>query len=194
MKKVHAFLLAGGLMFSAQAMADSKDPAMLSHTCAGCHGTYGASAGNGMPVIGGQPKVFLLQAMNNYKEDKRHSTIMQRLAKGYDAEQLDAIAEFFSRQSWVSADVKTHSKRVEQGKKLHTSKGCAGCHGSTGIAPAPNTPRLAGQYPDYLFLQMKYYLNPDVTIPSNAQVMRGMLKGASDDDLEALAEFYASHK
>ncbi len=194
MKNVHAFLLAGVLIVSAQTLADSKDPAMLSHTCAGCHGTYGASAGNGMPVIGGQPKVFLLQAMNNYKEDKRHSTIMQRLAKGYDAEQLEAIADFFSRQSWESADVKTDSERVDDGKKLHASKGCAGCHGNTGIAPAPNTPRLAGQYPDYLVLQMKYYLNPQVAIPSNAQAMRGMLKGSSDEDLKALAEFYASQK
>ena len=147
-----------------------------------------------MPIIGGQPKVFLLQAMNNYKEDKRHSTIMQRLAKGYDAAQLDAIADFFSQQPWVSADVKTQSKRVAHGKKLQASKGCAGCHGNTGIAAAPNTPRLAGQYPDYLFLQMKYYLDPDVAIPSNAQAMRGMLKGSSDDDLKALAEFYASQQ
>jgi sulfide dehydrogenase cytochrome subunit len=192
----HALLLASGLMLSAApVLADSMDPAMLSHTCAGCHGTFGASAGDSMPVIGGQPKAFLKQSMLNYREGKRHSTIMQRLAKGYDDAQLDAIAAFIADQKWVSAQTDTNPEKVAQGQKLHTTRGCAGCHGATGVAPAgSNTPRLAGQYPEYLHIQMKHYLNEKVTIPPSASVMRGMLKGSSDEDIQALAEFYASNK
>lgn len=193
-KKMHAMIMVSGLLLGTQALATGEDPAMLAHTCAGCHGTLGASAGDSMPIIGGQPKAFLVQSMKNYRDGKRHSTIMKRLAKGYDDAQIDAMADFTSKQPWVSADQKTDAKHVAQGKKLHTSKGCAGCHGATGVAPAPNTPRLAGQYSEYLYLQMKDYLNDKLTIPGSASVMRGMLKGASDDDIRALAEFYASNK
>lgn len=193
---VHALLLTSGLLLGHSVLADSTDPAMLSHTCAGCHGTFGASAGNSMPIIGGQPKAYLKQAMLEYREGKRHSTIMQRLAKGYDDAQLDAIAGFFAAQDWDSAAVEeTNKEQVEQGKKIHATRGCAGCHGATGIAPkGNNAPRLAGQYPQYLYLQMKDYLNEKVKIPESAMVMRRMLKGSSDEDIRALAVFYASNQ
>ena len=193
-KSLSAALILGGLLLSPQLMADSQDPAMLSHTCAGCHGTFGASAGDSMPIIGGQPQAFLKQAMHSYKDGKRHSTIMQRLAKGYDEAQIDAMANFLSSQPWVSAEVKVDGAKASKGKQLHASKGCAGCHGANGVSAAPNTPRLAGQYPEYLNLQMQYYLNPEIAVPPSAMVMRSMLKGASDDDIRALAEFYAGQK
>jgi len=193
-KRFHAILMVSGLLLGTQAMAESDNPAILAHTCAGCHGTFGASAGDSMPIIGGQPKAYLVQSMNNYRDGKRHSTIMQRLAKGYNDNQIEAMAEFLSKQSWVSADEKTDPKSVETGKKLHTAKGCAGCHGATGLSPMPSTPRLAGQYSEYLYLQMKDYVNEHATIPASATVMRGMLKGASNDDIRALAVFYASNK
>ena len=34
-----------------------RSPSMLANTCAGCHGTDGASAGDIMPVIGGMENV-----------------------------------------------------------------------------------------------------------------------------------------
>jgi sulfide dehydrogenase cytochrome subunit len=191
-KSLSVALLIGAMLASPQLMADSQDPAMLSHTCAGCHGTFGASAGDSIPIIGGQPQVFLKQAMLSYKDGKRHSTIMQRLAKGYDEAQIDVMANFISSQPWVSADVKIDREKANKGKQMHITKGCVGCHGAKGISVAPNTPRLAGQYPEYLFIQMRYYINPQITIPSSAKVMRSMLKGANDEDLRALAEFYAS--
>jgi sulfide dehydrogenase cytochrome subunit len=193
-KRFYAILMVSSLLLGTQAMAEGENPAMLAHTCAGCHGTFGASAGDSMPIIGGQPKAYLVQSMKNYRDGKRHSTIMQRLAKGYNDDQIEAMAEFLSKQSWISADEKTDSKSVETGKTLHTTKGCAGCHGAAGLSPMPSTPRLAGQYSEYLYLQMKDYVNEHATIPASATVMRGMLKGASNDDIRALADFYASNK
>ena len=83
---------------------------------------------------------------------------------------------------------------IERGQQLHVERGCAGCHGQTGIAPAPTTPRLAGQAVDYLVLQLKYYQDPDVAIPPMAMSMRFMLKDLSEDDQIALAQFYSSQR
>lgn len=196
--KMSYLVLMGTLSISTQIFGAGKmgvdQAAMVSNPCAGCHGTLGASAGPSMPVIAGQPQPFLIASMENYKSGKRHSTIMMRLAKGYDKAQIEAMGAFFSAQPWVSSEEKTDSNLVKKGEQLHKSKGCAGCHGANGISPMPTTPRLAGQYSEYLFLQMKDYLNEKVAIPPTAGVMRGMLKGSSDDDIRALAQFYTSQK
>ncbi len=187
------WLLAGGLFVSAPAMAGDMEAQILSNTCAGCHGVDGASQGQA-PVIGGLSEEYLKQAMLNYQSGKRPSTIMDRIAKGYTAEQIAAMAKHYAAKPWVSGEHKVDAKLVEQGKKLHTSKGCAGCHGATGVSPVAANSRLAGQYPDYLEITLKYCKDPALPIPAAAMPMRAMLGGLSNEDLSALAHFYASQK
>ncbi len=199
MKTTMSYLvLAGTFVASSHALAGGKlelgEAAMVSNPCAGCHGTLGASAGLSMPVIGGQPKSYIVASMENYRSGKRHSTIMQRLAKGYDKAQIEAMGTFFAAQAWVPGEQKTDPALVSKGEQLHKARGCAGCHGPNGVSPIPTTPRLAGQYSEYLFLQMRDYLDEHAAVPPAAAVMRGMLKGASEDDIRALAQFYASQK
>lgn len=197
-KKISRLALMGTFFVSSHALAagalELGKAAMVSNPCAGCHGTLGASAGLSMPILGGQPKPFIIASMENYQSGKRHSTIMKRLAKGYDKPQIEAMGSFFSSQDWVSSDEKTDPALVRKGEQVHKAKGCAGCHGPKGISPMPTTPRLAGQYSEYLFLQLGYYLDDQVAIPPAAAVMRSMLKGSSEDDIRALAQFYASQK
>jgi sulfide dehydrogenase cytochrome subunit len=196
--KISYLVLAGTFVASTHALAGGKlvlgEAAMVSNPCAGCHGTLGASAGLSMPIIGGQPKPYIVASMENYRSGKRHSTLMQRLAKGYDQAQFEAMGAFFSDQAWVSSDEKTDPELVKKGEQLHKAKGCTGCHGTNGISPIPTTPRLAGQYSEYLFLQMTHYLDEHLAVPPAAAVMRSMLKGASENDIRALAQFYASQK
>ena len=58
----------------------------------------------------------------------------------------------------------------------------------------PTAPRLAGQYIDYMVITMQQYQDPSLAIPPTAMAMRGMLAGVGEDDLKALANFYASQK
>jgi cytochrome c553 len=147
-----------------------------------------------MPRINGLSKEYLAQSMANYASGARFSPVMGDLAKGYNAEQVALIAEYIAAQPWVPAEESLDPAKVEQGEKLHTNRGCAGCHGQTGIAPVATTPRLAGQSVDYLVLQLKYYQDPDVAVPPMAMSMRFMLKDMSEDDQIALAQFYSSQR
>jgi len=192
-RKLSVLFLAGGLMASAHAMAGVTDAAMISNTCAGCHGTDGASQGEA-PVIAGLSEQYLTETMENYKEGRRYSTIMGRMAKGYDTKQIQAMSAFYANKPWVNANQKVDSALAAKGKALHMSKGCVGCHGATGISPMANTPRLTGQYIDYMVIQMQDYQDPSRAIPPSAMAMRGMFAGMSEADLRALAHFYASEK
>jgi len=42
-----------------------RSPTMLAYTCAGCHGTNGASAGEVMPSIAGLDKGYLVSVLDD---------------------------------------------------------------------------------------------------------------------------------
>ena len=134
MEKKHLFVLflASGLLAGSQAFADDMEAAVLSNTCAGCHGTDGASAGEA-PVIAGLSEPYLASAMKNYADGTRYSTIMGRIAKGYDPGQILDMSKFYAAKPWVNADQKVDSGLAAKGQQLHMRKGCIGCHGAHNI-------------------------------------------------------------
>ena len=193
MKPVLTSLFAGLLLAASSVAIANPAALMVSSPCAGCHGTNGASLGEA-PVIAGLSSMYLNATMKNYRSGARYSTIMERIAKGYDDAQIAAMSDFFSKQAWPATDQKTDATLVAKGQQLHMTNGCIGCHGPTGISPLPNAPRMAGQYAGFLDQQMRDYRDSSKPIPPGAMIMRGMLSRLSDDDLNALAQFYASQK
>jgi sulfide dehydrogenase cytochrome subunit len=192
MKKVSVVLAVGLLAANASATASGPTAAaILGHTCAGCHGTNGASVGPA-PIIGGLPESYLASTMTAYKDGTRFATVMDRLARGYSAAEIQEMSKFLAAQPWVSGKRPVDATLAEKGKQIHNTNGCAGCHGPTGISPMPTTPRMAGQYADYLYFQMQDYKDAQKAVPAAGMVMRSMLSAVSDDDLKALAAFYAS--
>jgi cytochrome c553 len=77
--------------------ADTRATALLASNCANCHGTTGNAQG-AMPNLAGQQKTYIVEQMRAFRDGKRPATIMHQLAKGYTDPQIEAIAEFFSRQ------------------------------------------------------------------------------------------------
>ncbi|WP_455205172.1 c-type cytochrome [Kaarinaea lacus] len=68
--------------------------ALLSYTCAGCHGTDGISPGS-IPSIACKPASAIEKALKEYRSGKRFSTVMGRHVKGYTDEEIQLIAGFF---------------------------------------------------------------------------------------------------
>lgn len=75
-----------------------------------------------------------------------------------------------------------------RGAVLAEEKGCIACHGAQGVSQAPTFPNLAGQWPQYLRVQLLKYQSGE---RQNA-VMNGQAAGLSRDEIRALAEFYAA--
>ena len=67
-------------------------------SCAACHGTNGAGAGNALAVLAGQPKDALVASMRAFKTGARPATIMHQIAKGYTDEQIEQMAQYLSKQ------------------------------------------------------------------------------------------------
>jgi len=68
--------------------------AMLSYTCAGCHGTNGISPGS-IPSIYCKSPETIQKALKEYRDGTRFSTVMGRHVKGYTDDEIQLIAGFF---------------------------------------------------------------------------------------------------
>lgn len=77
--------------------ADARAARYLAANCANCHGTAGTAQG-AMPSLAGQQKSYIVEQMRLYRDGKRPATIMHQLAKGYTDQQIELIADHFSRQ------------------------------------------------------------------------------------------------
>ena len=83
--------------FAQQTEVNPRAAAMLASNCANCHGTSG-NALDTMPSLAGLQKAYIVEQMRAFRDGKRTATIMNQLAKGYTDQQVELIADFFSRQ------------------------------------------------------------------------------------------------
>jgi cytochrome subunit of sulfide dehydrogenase len=71
---------------------------ILALSCSGCHGTDGKSASI-IPSIYGKTTGYIESALLDFKSGARTSTVMSRHAKGYTADEIHLIAEYFGNLS-----------------------------------------------------------------------------------------------
>jgi len=75
-------------------------PPPATQTCVSCHGADGAKTiGNDHPILAGQYRDYLVQALKDYKSGKRKNPIMAGIIGAIDERDFEAIAEYFSRQT-----------------------------------------------------------------------------------------------
>ena len=65
---------------------------------------------------------------------------------------------------------------------------CAVCHGALGISTAPDAPNLAGQPRMYLLAELRRFRSGK----RPSEVMNVLAKTLSDEEIDALADWYAS--
>ncbi len=188
-----ALLLATSLVLSSTSVL-AADPVMLSNTCAGCHGTNGASVGPASPTIAGMSKTTIVDAMKGYKSGERPSTIMGRLARGYTDKEFEAMGEFFSKQKYVAAEQTIDAGKVKKGAKLH-DKYCDKCHEKGGLIDDDGTSILAGQWMPYLTFSMEDFTSGVREMPKKMKSkLDKMVEKEGQAGIESVIHFYGSQK
>jgi sulfide dehydrogenase cytochrome subunit len=180
-----AMLAAAGL-FALVTPAVADEGFRISQTCAGCHGTNGASPGETIPVLGGQNAAYLAESLRAYKSGDRDYYVMKIIANGFDDAQIDALSAWFANQTWVASEASVDTELAENGKGV-ADGACASCHGAAGEA-TDVAPRLAGQPAAYLSLAARAYKNGARSHTAAAAA----LANVSDADIEAASHYYAS--
>lgn len=99
MKKNLRILAIAALALAAPAaFADGNAQAgqQKSQACAACHGANGISASNQFPILAGQYKDYIVQALHEYRDGGRNNPIMKGMAANLSDEDIRDLAEYFS--------------------------------------------------------------------------------------------------
>ena len=168
---------------------------MLAETCAGCHGTDGASVGPASPTIAGMTGEYFMELMQGFRDDSVYSTVMGRIAKGYTDEEIALMASFFAGKQFAPAKQEFDAKLAEKGAKLH-DKYCEKCHSEGGkIIEDEEYYILAGQWTPYLQNAVSDFREDRREMPKKMRSkMEDLLEREQEAGLEALFAFYASQQ
>ncbi|MEW8469896.1 MAG: c-type cytochrome, partial [Candidatus Thiodiazotropha sp.] len=167
---------------------------MLAVTCAGCHGTNGASAGPATPSIGGISAIYFEEVMVGFKDGSVKNTIMGRIAKGYSDDEIKAMGEYFSKKPFVAAKQDFDAGLAKKGAKLH-DKYCEKCHAEGGTSAEDDSGILMGQLIPYLHYTLGDYKAGDREMTKKMKKkVNQMIKKEGDAGFEALFNYYAQGK
>lgn len=187
-------LLGGGLAFAVTAHAALPSAAMLSNTCAGCHGPEGVSGGPAIPTIAGISEEYFNETMQEYRDDVRPSTVMGRIAKGYSDEEIALMAGYFSQQPFVASSQEADADLAAKGARLH-DKYCEKCHAEGGTSAEDDAGILAGQWSSYVKWTLADFHSGEREMPKKMKKqMAKMQKKVGADALPQLLNYYASQQ
>lgn len=188
-----ALLLLGvaGLSLSTQTIAIPPSAQALSYTCAGCHGTDGASNGPAIPSLAGLSKDYLVESMQAYKEDEKNPTIMNRIAKGYSDKEFELMGDFFSAQKVHQINNQPYDNaKAKAGKKLH-NKYCSSCHSEGGTVTDDEVGLLAGNSVLYLKYALEDFQNGDRDMPKKMKKQLKKMLKKDKNAIDKLLNYYS---
>ena len=181
------FLIAA--LISAQpatAQGNAEQGRQLGFTCLGCHGIEGqrnAYPSFRVPRLGGQGRDYIENAMRAYRDGTRPHPTMHAQASSLTDTDIENLLAWFET-SGTAGDVAT----AEQVKGFAALEICVTCHGVDGEGVVPQPPVLAGQHADYIVHALNQYKSGE----RSGNVMLAFAVNLSDEDIQLVAEYYAS--
>jgi len=183
-------LLVGVSVLGVGRAVAAADPALL-EKCTICHGEQGVSAEAAYPTIAGLPLKLQMDALRAYRDGTRDCGPVPRMCKivvGMTDDQVKELATHFSTFPYKPAVQPFKAELVEKGRQLHEDY-CAVCHGET---PADaDKSILQGQWAEYLRYAIGQYRSGHRKQPPT---MRRQTEKLTDQDIDALVNYYASYR
>jgi cytochrome c553 len=180
----------------------AKAGQIAAQVCAACHGADGNSAAAANPNLAGQGADYITLQLMHFKAGVRVNATMQAMAATLSDADMKALGIYFSQQKPKGlgakdpALVKAGQKLWRGGDEATDVPACAACHSPTGAGIPKNYPRLAGQYADYVYAQLKAFQSgargadpggKDV----NGRIMASIAHDMADAQMKAVADYAA---
>jgi cytochrome c553 len=160
--------------------------------CAACHAADGNSVITLNPKLAGQHAEYLVKQLTNFKDGSRANAVMTGMASGLSAEEMESLAQYFSKQNVKLAGAKSNGKgslgeKIYRGGIMATHvPACASCHGANGAGLPIQFPRLAAQHADYTVQQLKTFRTGE---RANAPMMTAIATKMTEAEMQAVADY-----
>ncbi len=189
----------------AELVANEATPNAALQSCARCHGDRGEGRGSAaFPKLAGQKRAYQFAALKAYARGERHSGIMQPIAAGLSPEVMDELSQYYAEQPSGLADSgEAHDSglaaKIERGRVIAMQgvpgrgvPSCMDCHGASPYGRNPMYPNLAGQYADYLVLQLELFKARQRGGSPYAHLMNHVAARLTSEQMRDVAMYYAT--
>lgn len=168
--------------------------------CIGCHGISGYKASfpevYRVPKIAGQSAKYIGTVLEEYRKGTRKHPSMRGIAGSMSDQDIADVAAYYEALGKVEGATELPAPREPSAQvaQLLQKGACVSCHGDNYSKPIdPSYPKIAGQYPDYLYAALRAYRDDShATWGRGNPVMAGMAKQFSDPELKAMARYIGS--
>ena len=157
--------------------------------CAACHGVDGNAVATMFPTLAGQNARYLYLQLKDYKEGRRQNPMMSAMAANLAKEDMQDLAAYFASQKQQRSTFKADPERIKAGAAKAEESLCAMCH-MGGMSGQNEIPRVAGQHPDYVLMQLKNFKSRERH--NDAGNMTSLAQTLSENDMENLAHWISS--
>lgn len=157
--------------------------------CAACHGVDGNAVATMFPTLAGQNARYLYLQLKDYKEGRRQNPMMSAMAANLAKEDMQDLAAYFASQKQQRSTFKADPERIKAGAAKAEESLCAMCH-MGGMSGQNEIPRVAGQHPDYVLMQLKNFKSRERR--NDAGNMTSLAQTLSENDMENLAHWISS--
>jgi cytochrome c553 len=162
-----------------------EDVTELVTVCVSCHGEDGRPVEADYPIISGQEFYYLYVQLKDYQAGRRANDIMQPIVADLSKEQMQALAQYFSEQSWPTLGFQASHADIAAGRSAASAGQCTQCHLGDYTGDS-RVPRVAGQNPGYLERTMLEFKN---RIRLNAPDKSTLFAAYDEPDIAALAHY-----
>jgi cytochrome c553 len=179
----------------------ARVPEAVTDSCARCHGVDGRGRGTGaFPILAGQHAAYLRASLDAYLKGERHSGIMEPVAAALGPDEMQEIAEYYSGlEAGPVPGERRGDANLDRGRQIAQTglpdklvPACLSCHGEHDIRRNPHYPTLAGQYPEYLRLQLTLFRDRTRGGTPYHHIMRRVATQLSDEEIRDVAAYLAS--
>ena len=185
-----AVIVFAALLLPSDAFANTRAGEKKAQLCLLCHKVANTRAPlSPMPLLEGQPAPYLYRQTKAFKDGRRTDAAMQTNVANLSDRDMRDIADYLSAQKPVRGVYQIDPAKVAVGKARAQELGCASCHQPT-FAGTDQIPRLAGQTPGYLLMQLEAFGAGKRA--HGAGDRRAPAIALGEQEIEALAQFLAS--
>lgn len=192
-----------GLVATGQAQTVNSPPdltlgaKLAAESCAVCHGQQGGGATPDFPRLAGQNERYLVKQLRDFASGVRKSDTMKEKAGVLNEVAIQALAKYYQSQTPV---VKTSDDPAlaavgafiyERGNPYAGLPACLSCHGTAARGNA-ELPRLAGQHPRYIEVQLKQFSQRLRT--NDSSIMGVVASRLTELETKAVAEYLGAMK
>jgi cbb3-type cytochrome c oxidase subunit III len=171
-----------------------KGEASFTAVCASCHGADGNSGTPANPKLAQQHPEYLVKQLQEFKNGKRPSPVMQAFAAQLSDADMKNIAWWVTAKK-NKAGFSKDKELVSMGERIYRGgvadrqiAACAGCHSPNGAGIPSQYPRLGGQHADYTAAQLTAFRDGG---RKNSLQMSQVASKLNDREIKAVADYIA---